>query len=326
MRDIQRGLESDLGESRTTISRQEETLRDQSERISRLAASVTTSNRAKNHFLGLMSHELRTPLSVILGFGSILQDGLAGPVNDEQTQYLERVLANGRHLNQLVDDMLFFVDAENTRITPSWSQVDLVGLLREIVTAIPERARPGGPELVIAVAPAAALVRSDAALLRRALFHLLGNAFKFTERGEVRIEAAPSAAGDGVVVAITDTGPGIPHDRRARIFELFRQADDGHTRKREGAGLGLNLVSACVALLRARCTLADGPEGGTRAELWLPEVVDDTAETARPRAETAAGAAAPPFADEPPAPARVAHVEGAPVFVGRARRAGTARG
>ena len=113
MRDIQRGLESDLGESRTTISRQEETLRDQSERISHLAASVTTSNRAKNHFLGLMSHELRTPLSVILGFGSILQDGLAGPVNDEQTQYLERVLANGRHLNQLVDDMLFFVDAEN---------------------------------------------------------------------------------------------------------------------------------------------------------------------------------------------------------------------
>ena len=272
MGDIQRQLESELGETRTTISRQEETLREQSERISRLAASLITSNRAKNPFLGLMSHELRTPLSVILGFGSILQDGLAGPVNDEQGQYLERVLSNGRHLNQLVDDMLFFVDAETTRIEPACVPVDLRELIPQIVAAIPEKMNPGSATLVSEVHPESAVVYTDPTLLRRALFHLLGNAFKFTERGEVRIEARRSADGVGTDIAITDTGTGIEPEKLERIFELFRQADDSHTRKREGAGLGLNLVKTCVALLNGRCTLGPGPRGGTRVELWIPDV------------------------------------------------------
>ncbi len=271
MGDIQRDLECELGETRTTISRQEETLREQSDGISRLAASLITANRAKNHFLGLMSHELRTPLSVILGFGSILQDGLAGPVSDEQSQYLERVLSNGRHLNQLVDDMLFFVDAETTRIAPSWSQVDLAQLVREIVTAIPDKWNPGGAKLLIGIRPECAVVHTDAALLRRALFHLLGNAFKFTEGGEVRVEARRSDDGLGTEITITDTGTGIAPEKLERIFELFHQADDSHTRKREGAGLGLNLVSACVSLLNGRCTLAPGPSGGTRVALWVPD-------------------------------------------------------
>ena len=275
MRDIQHGLEAELGDSRSTIERQEETLREQSERISGLAAAVLASSRAKNHFLGMMSHELRTPLSVILGFGSILQDGVAGPVNAEQAEYLERVLANGRHLTQLVDDMLFFVDAETTRIQPSWSTVNLVDVVRDICAAIPDKAKPGAPALVVDIPADSAVLRTDATLVRRALFHLLGNAFKFTERGEVRVEARRVAAGAGTEIAITDTGPGIPAEKLERVFELFRQADDGHTRKRDGAGLGLNLVSACVGLLRGRCAVTAGPQGGTRVELWIPEAAAD---------------------------------------------------
>ena len=278
MVEIQCKLEAELGSNRNRINDHEETLRAQSQRISDLAISLAASSRAKNTFLGLMSHELRTPLSVILGFGSILHDGLAGPVTVEQEQHLERVLSNGRHLNQLIDDMLFFVDAETTRITPVWSRIDLTQLIREVVESLPEMRRKEAPAFGVAIAPDAAVVHTDPALLRRVLFHLVSNAFKFTERGSVRLEVKRAAEGTGTEIQITDTGSGIPPDKLDRIFEIFRQADDTHTRKHDGIGLGLNLVRACLVLLRGRFRLERGAEGGTQVTLWIPEAGEAVAE------------------------------------------------
>jgi signal transduction histidine kinase len=271
MTELQREIAAELGTSLTRISDQEETLRAQSERISDLATSLVASSQAKNTFLGLMSHELRTPLSVILGFGSILHDGLAGPVTAEQEQHLERVLSNGRHLNQLIDDMLFFVDAETTRITPAWSRVDLDQLIGEVVESLPETQRKAAPAFTVTIAPDAAVLRTDPALLRRVLFHLVGNAFKFTERGSVRFEVTRAGEEAATAIRITDTGIGILPDQLGRIDALFQPGDDTHTRRRDGVGLGLNLVRACLVLLRGRCRLERGPEGGTQATLWIPE-------------------------------------------------------
>jgi signal transduction histidine kinase len=268
---IQRRLEQELGSSRSLLSDQEETLRAQSERITGLANALVTSSQAKNHFLGVMSHELRTPLSVILGFGSILHDGLAGPVTSEQEEHLDRILCNGRHLNQLIDDMLFFVDAETTRITPQWTRIDLPALVREVSESLPEIARPGAPALSVSIAPEAAVLCTDQPLLRRALFHLMANAFKFTERGTVHVETLRTPDGSATEIRITDTGIGIAAEQLRRIFDLFQQGDDTHARKREGIGLGLNLVQACLVILRGRCRLVSMPEGGTRVELWIPE-------------------------------------------------------
>jgi signal transduction histidine kinase len=280
MTEIQRELEAEIGSSRNRISDQEETLRAQSQRISDLAASLVTSSRAKNTFLGLMSHELRTPLSVILGFGSILHDGLAGPVTAEQEQHLERVISNGRHLNQLIDDMLFFVDAETVRITPAWSRTDLAPLIREVVESLPEIHRANAPVFTVTIAPDAAVLRTDPELLRRVLFHLVGNAFKFTERGSVKLEVTRATGGAETEIRITDTGPGIPPDKLSRIFELFRQGDETHTRRRDGVGLGLNLVRACLVLLRGRCRLERVSEGGTQVTLWIPEAGQEAGESA----------------------------------------------
>ena len=294
MTEIQRELEAELGSSRNRINDQEETLRAQSQRIGDLATSLVASSQAKNTFLGLMSHELRTPLSVILGFGSILHDGLAGPVTVEQEQHLERVLSNGRHLNQLIDDMLFFVDAETTRIVPVWSRVDLTPLIREVVESLPEIRRKEAPAFGVAIAPDAAVLHTDPALLRRVLFHLVGNAFKFTEHGSVRLEVTRAAEGAGTEIQITDTGSGIPPEKLGRIFELFRQGDDTHTRKRDGIGLGLNLVRACLVLLRGRCRLDRGPEGGTQVTLWIPEAGEAVRDPAPTDGDgTAAGRAEP---------------------------------
>ncbi len=270
MASIQRRLEGELGTSRDLLNDQQETLRAQSDRIGSLTGALVTSNRAKNHFLGLMSHELRTPLSVILGFGTMLHDGLAGPVTPEQHGHLTRMLYNGRHLNQLIDDMLFFVDAETEQITPRWARVDLEALMREVVDSLPASAKTGGPTLSIAIAPTAAVLQTDPALLRRALFHLVGNAFKFTEHGSVQIEAIRGIDG-AVEIRIIDSGIGIAAEQLRRIFELFQQGEDIHARKRDGIGLGLNLVNACLVLLRGRCRLVGRPGGGTCAELWIPD-------------------------------------------------------
>jgi signal transduction histidine kinase len=299
MAGIQRDLETELGLTHRRIDHQEATLRAQAERISRLASTLSASNQAKATFLSLMSHELRTPLSVILGFGSLLREGAVGPVNDQQTAYLDRIFSNGRHLHQLVEDMLFFVDAQTTEIRPAWSDVDLARLVEEVAESVPGACTAGAPALTVAIARDAAVVRTDPALLRRILFHVLGNAFKFTERGEVRVEATRAAGEAATEIRVLDSGIGIPPDQLRRIFDLFHQGDTGHTRKYDGVGLGLTLVRTCVTLLRGRCEVRPVAGGGTRVELRLPDPA--AAAGGRSAADEDAGADAVPQAHAPAA-------------------------
>jgi signal transduction histidine kinase len=230
-----------------------------------------------------MSHELRTPLSVILGFGSLLREGLVGPVNQQQEEYLDRIFANGRHLHQLVEDMLFFVDAETVRITPTPATIDLADVLRDVAQSMPRYGAPDAPALVTAIAPDATTLHTDAALVKRVLFHVVGNAFKFTERGEIRIEVQRAPSGRGCTIRVIDTGIGIAPAQLGRIFELFRQGDDSHTRRHDGVGLGLSLVRACLSLLRGECRVTPGAGGGTIVELTIPDLVA-TAPAAMPAA------------------------------------------
>ncbi len=269
---IQGGLEAELGHTRSRVVEHEETLRAQSERIGDLASSLIRSNRAKNTFLALMSHELRTPLSVILGFGSLLREELVGPLNQQQGEYLDRIFANGRHLHQLVEDMLFFVDAETTQIVPTGTVVDLADVVRDVAESMPRHGAADAPTLVVTIAPDAAQLRTDPNLLKRVLFHVVGNAFKFTERGEVRIEARRQPGGAGAMIRVVDSGIGIAPAQLGRIFELFRQGDDSHSRRHDGVGLGLSLVRVCLSLLRGDCRITPGPSGGTVVELLVPDL------------------------------------------------------
>jgi signal transduction histidine kinase len=125
---------------------------------------------------------------------------------------------------------------------------------------------------VTVIAPEATVLQTDAALVKRVLFHVVGNAFKFTERGEIRIEAQRSPGGQGCVIRVIDSGIGIAPAQLGRIFELFRQGDDSHTRRHDGVGLGLSLVRACLSLLRGECRVTPGATGGTVVELVIPEL------------------------------------------------------
>ena len=274
---VQRDLETALGATRGELDRHAASAHLQSDRIGALTTALVASKRAKESFLALMSHELRTPLSVILGFGSMLKDGHVGALADPQREYLDRMVANGRHLHRLVEDMLFFVDAETAEIAVRRTEVDLAALVAEVASTIPGLGAPGAPVFRAAIAADVAEVASDPALLRRVVFHVLSNAAKFTARGEIVLDATRTADGSAIVLRIRDTGRGVSPEQHERIFEIFRQGDETQVRRHDGLGLGLNLVRACLRLLGGRFTLGPAPGGGTEVEMIVPDGAGRTA-------------------------------------------------
>jgi len=276
-------LEGELGLTRRELSVQLESLRAQENNIQTLTQALIRSNRVKREFLGTVSHELRTPLNAILGYTELVRDGMAGPVGAEQAALLDRVLANTRNLNTLIDDILFFVQMEADCVLVRRERVAVAELVEAVLASIPEPADHERVPLRVEVAPEAATIHTDAGLLRRLLFHLLSNAFKFTARGEVTVRVWPGDEQGTVVVVVRDTGVGIPPERVQDIFEMFAQADGSTTRRFSGLGIGLTLVQRCVRLLGGEVVVESRPDAGSEFRVRLPGVLvaqaDDVPET-----------------------------------------------
>src|SRR2546427_260721 len=195
-----------------------------------LADEGSRSNRVKTEFLGMVSHELRTPLNAILGYASLMREGVGGPVNDEHSSFLDRVLGSTRHLNTLIDDILFFVQLEADRVLVRSERVHTERLLEQVLALMPTLPDPEQVQVRIDVHPRAARMQVDGDLLRRVLFHLVGNAFKFTSRGEAVVTVRPGD-GDAAIITVRDTGVGIAPERRQQVFDIFAQADSSTTRR-----------------------------------------------------------------------------------------------
>jgi signal transduction histidine kinase len=261
-------LEGELGLARETLTARDETLRSREERIGTLTQELMRSNRVKSDFLGMVSHELRTPLNAILGYVSLLRDGVSGPITDEQSVFLDRTLASTRHLNALIDDILFFVQMENDRVLLRRETIPTATLVEEVLESIP--VRPTGVTIRVDVRPGAERLHVDADLVRRLLFHLVGNALKFTAAGEVLIRVEPSPERAAVIVTVRDTGPGIPTDRVNEVFGLFAQVDSSATRSHNGLGMGLALAARCVRLLNGHIAVRSEPGAGSEFSVTLP--------------------------------------------------------
>jgi len=264
-------LETELGLSRRVSFAKDETLRSREERIARLTDELSRSNRVKTEFLGMVSHELRTPLNAILGYASLMREGVGGPVNDEHSSFLDRVLGSTRHLNTLIDDILFFVQLEADRVLVRSERVRTEQLLEQVLAMIPGP-DPEQVRLQIAVDPKAASMEVDGDLVRRVLFHLVGNALKFTSRGEVVITVR-RGDGDAAVITVRDTGVGIEPERLQQVFDLFAQGDSSTTRRYNGLGIGLTLVGRCVRLLGGEVTARSEPGLGSEFRVVLPGVL-----------------------------------------------------
>ncbi len=206
------------------------------------------ANRAKTEFLANMSHELRTPLNAIIGFSDMMMSGLAGPNNMEKhTEYSQDINESGRHLLELINDILDLAKIEAGALELDEQLVDISRIATSCITLIKERAHERGLELTCDLGDQTPVLRGDERKLKQILINLLSNAVKFTPRGgSVTLTAVHCE--DGFDIRVADTGIGIAKEDIWKALAPFTQVDSDLARTFEGTGLGLPLTKALVEL------------------------------------------------------------------------------
>jgi len=205
------------------------------------------ADRLKSAFLATMSHELRTPLNSIIGFTGIMLQGLAGPLNDEQTKQLGMVQSSARHLLNLINDILDISKIEAGQLEMASELFDMRTVIQKVMRTVTPLAEKKRLVLVSEVAPEVGQITSDQRRVEQILINLLNNAIKFTEHGEVRIES--EVRGSWLMTRVIDTGIGVKPEGMDALFEPFRQVDAGLARQHEGTGLGLSICQKLVEML-----------------------------------------------------------------------------
>ncbi|MBM2851041.1 MAG: multi-sensor signal transduction histidine kinase, partial [Anaerolineales bacterium] len=217
-------------------------------------AAIVTRLRELDHlkstFLANMSHELRTPLNSILGFTDVMLEGLDGALTDLMESDLKVIQKNGKHLLNLINDVLDMAKIEAGKMSLSLERFNLQEVLEEVVEITGPLARDKALALQIATGPTGPTdeldLTADRIRLRQVMINLVGNAIKFTEQGGITLQAMQHNG--SVRVAIQDTGLGIPPDKLEAIFEAFSQVDTSTTRKASGTGLGLPISRRLIEL------------------------------------------------------------------------------
>ncbi len=233
----------------------------------RLFRRAEEANRLKDEFLGTLSHELRTPLNAILGWASLLRGGLDPSRHAHAHEVIER---NARLQAQVVNDLLDVASLLRGQVRLRLdSSVRPMDALQRALEAVRPSAENRGVRTTASGDPAVA-VRADAVRLQQVFWNLLANAVKFTPRGG-SVDATVRAEGDTVVVEVRDTGVGIPLDFLPHVFERFRQAEVGTTRRHPGMGLGLTIVRQLVEAHGGTVSVSsDGPDQGATFAVRLP--------------------------------------------------------
>jgi len=233
-------------------------------KLTAAAQRTEEANLAKNRFLANMSHEMRTPLNGIIGLIDLLR---GTPMTGEQEELAKAVDASARTLLFLMQDVLDLSKIESGKVSVQVSDFDLHELLKNTVVIMEPQARAKGLDMFLHV-PASVpfLLRGDPLLLRQVLLNLLGNAVKFTERGDVGVRAFLESETPGHVAVrfeVVDTGIGIAPEAQRRIFDRFAQADDSITRRYGGTGLGTTISKEIVEMMGGRIGVSSVPGAGS---------------------------------------------------------------
>jgi GAF domain-containing protein/CheY-like chemotaxis protein len=247
---------------------------------------LEVASRHKSEFLANMSHELRTPLNAIIGYSEMLQEEAHDQHADGFVPDLQRIHAAGKHLLELINAVLDLSKIEAGKMELYLETFEVFPLLRDVAAVLEPLAQKNANRLEVRCAPDVGVIRADLTKLRQALFNLLSNACKFTERGVVTVDVARETAtadgDDSIVFAVRDTGIGIAPEQMARLFEEFGQADASTTRRYGGTGLGLALSRRLCRMMGGDITVASEPGRGSTFTIRLP------AEVKEPRREPSA--------------------------------------
>ena len=244
--------------------------------------AAEAAGEAKSAFLANMSHEIRTPMNGVLGVLQLLK---REPLTADGRALLDEALSCGRMLAELLDDVIDFSRIEAGRLELAYEPLRPQALIEGVTRLLKPQADDKGLTLTVHCDPAVGWVRSDPVRLRQALFNLIGNAVKFTEKGGVAVRCGPGADGR-LRFEVEDTGIGIPADLQATVFERFNQGDASMTRRFGGSGLGLSITRRLAELMGGEVGLTSAE--GVGSTFWL-EIAAEPAEPNAAEAQPAEG-------------------------------------
>ncbi len=242
--------------------------REQELRLKKEAAE--SANRGMSEFISSMSHELRTPLNAIIGFSELMHGQTLGPLGNERyISYSSDILESGRHLLNIVNDVLDISKIESGKLSLNEEAVDLAAVIQSVNQQVYTRAAAGSVRVTATLPPDLPYLHADARLIKQTLLNLVSNAVKFTlPGGTVTVAVADSP--DGIAVAVKDTGIGMKPTDIPKAMERFSQIDGSLSRRHEGTGLGLYLVKLFATLHQATVALDSQPDIGTTATVQFP--------------------------------------------------------
>jgi two-component system cell cycle sensor histidine kinase PleC len=259
----------DLQKERLLADQQAQRLADLADKYAREKTRAEAANRSKSEFLANMSHELRTPLNAIIGFSEIMQAQMFGPIGSEKySEYSRDIQRSGQFLLDVINDILDMSKIEAGRLQLEIEKAALDGIFEDVMRLVGPRALEGRVTITRAV-PKPLQIEADRRALKQVFINLLSNAVKFTpEGGRVNIRAARE--GETIVVAIKDTGIGIPAGDIEKLGRPFEQVENQFTKSHGGSGLGLAISRSLVELHGGTLNIASEVGAGTEVLVVLP--------------------------------------------------------
>jgi HAMP domain-containing protein/CheY-like chemotaxis protein/signal transduction histidine kinase len=285
-----------LAEQNAEVERKNQEIEQARRALEEKANELALTSKYKSEFLANMSHELRTPLNSILILGQQLSENADGNLSTKQVEFARTIHGAGTDLLNLISDILDLSKIESGTVTVDAEEIQLKNLLNTVERTFLHEAENRHLSFDLYVDPKVQRITTDSKRLMQVLKNLLSNAFKFTEKGGVRVNVIPSPSGwnpkhpvlstSAQVIAfeVADTGIGIPPEKQKIIFEAFQQADASTSRKYGGTGLGLAISRELANLLGGEIQLRSTPGAGSNFTLYLPATYSGPTVGARPSA------------------------------------------
>jgi protein-histidine pros-kinase len=259
-----------------TEQKKQEAIRERSRELEQQNLHIQEANRLKSEFLANMSHELRTPLNGVIGFAEFLIDGKAGAINSEQQEYLNDILTSGRHLLQLINDVLDLAKIEAGKMELDPETFSIKKAAEEVCTVMRPLASNRSITINLEAAPDADIVTLDQRKVKQIFYNLLSNAVKYSrEGGQVNLLVNADSK-QRIRIQVRDYGIGIRKDDLPRVFREFEQLDSGASRRYPGTGLGLALTKKMIELHNGSIAVDSEFGAGSIFTVSLPRSVAPT--------------------------------------------------